>query len=68
MVAGNYMKCGWNTTLTETTSCHVGKRKRIDWVRDTACTKGGNVYTVQGSAKRWSPGCVNAASKARQKW
>ena len=40
LVAGNYMKCGWNTTLTETTSCHVGKRKRIDWVRDTACTKG----------------------------
>ena len=23
---------------------------------------------VQGSAKRWSPGCVNAAGKARQKW
>ena len=23
---------------------------------------------VQGLAKRWSPGCVNAACKARQKW
>ena len=23
--------------------------------------------SVQGSAKRWSPGCVNAAGKARQK-
>ena len=23
---------------------------------------------VQGSAKRWSPGCVNAAGKLRQKW
>ena len=23
---------------------------------------------LQGSAKRWSPGCVNAAGKARQKW
>jgi len=38
-VAGNHLKCGWNSTLTETTSCHVSKRKRIDWVRDTACTK-----------------------------
>ena len=24
--------------------------------------------SVQGSAKRWSPGCVNDAVKARQKW
>ena len=23
---------------------------------------------LQGSAKKWSPGCVNAASKAWQKW
>ena len=23
---------------------------------------------IQGSAKRCSPGCVNAAGKARQKW
>ena len=23
---------------------------------------------LQGSAMRWSPGCVNAADKARQKW
>ena len=23
---------------------------------------------VQGSAKKWSPGCMNAAGKARQKW
>ena len=23
---------------------------------------------IQGSAKRWSPGCVNTAGKARQKW
>ena len=23
---------------------------------------------VQGSGKRWFPGCVNAARKARQKW
>ena len=23
---------------------------------------------VQGSDKRWSPGCVSAAGKARQKW
>ena len=23
---------------------------------------------LQGSAKRWSPGCVNDAGKARQKW
>ena len=23
---------------------------------------------IQGSAKRWSPGCVNVACKARQKW
>ena len=23
---------------------------------------------IQGSAKRWSPGCVNAAVKAGQKW
>ena len=25
-------------------------------------------FGVQGSAKRWFPGCVNAAGKARQKW
>ena len=24
--------------------------------------------SVRGSAKRWAPGCVNAAGKARQKW
>ena len=24
--------------------------------------------TLQGSAKRWAPGCVNAAGKAKQKW
>ena len=24
--------------------------------------------TVQGPAKRWAPGCVNAAGKARQEW
>ena len=23
---------------------------------------------IQGSSKRWSPGCVNAAGNARQKW
>ena len=23
---------------------------------------------VQGSVKRWAPGCVNAEGKARQKW
>ena len=23
---------------------------------------------IQGLAKRWSPGCVNSAGKARQKW
>ena len=23
---------------------------------------------LQGSAKRWSPDCVNAAGKARSKW
>ena len=40
-VAGNYIKCGWNSTLTETKSCHVSKTKRIDWLRDTACHKGG---------------------------
>ena len=27
-----------------------------------------NQILVQGSAKRWAPGCVNAAGKARQKW
>ena len=26
------------------------------------------VCGAQGSAKMWSPGCVNAAGKARQKW
>ena len=26
------------------------------------------IFALQGSAKRWSPGCVNAAGKARQKW
>ena len=26
------------------------------------------VSIVQGLAKRWSPGCVNAADKASQKW
>ena len=25
-------------------------------------------FLVQGSAKMWAPGCVNAAGKARQKW
>ena len=25
-------------------------------------------YSVQGKAKRWSPGCVNAADQARQKF
>ena len=25
-------------------------------------------FSIQGSAKRWAPGCVNAAGKARQKW
>ena len=28
---------------------------------------GHNQRTVQGSAKRWSPGCVNAAGKLGQK-
>ena len=28
----------------------------------------GRRLTVQGSVKRWSPGCVNAAGKVRQKW
>ena len=26
------------------------------------------IWNLQGSAKRWAPGCVNAAGKARQKW
>ena len=26
------------------------------------------IIRLQGSSKRWSPGCVNAAGKARQKW
>ena len=30
--------------------------------------KCGKNWGVQGLAKRWSPGCVNAAGKARQKW
>ena len=25
-------------------------------------------FSIQGSAKRWTPGCVNAAGEARQKW
>ena len=25
-------------------------------------------FSMQGSAKRWAPGCVNAAGKARRKW
>ena len=29
---------------------------------------GGKVQDIQGSAKRWSSGCVNAAGKARQKY
>ena len=31
-----------------------------------AAERRGNV--IQGPAKRWSPGCVNTAGKARQKW
>ena len=27
-----------------------------------------NVKKKKGSAKRWSPGCVNAACKVRQEW
>ena len=26
------------------------------------------LLAVQGTAKRWSPGCVNAPGKARQQW
>ena len=35
---------------------------------DTAFDAMGFQGTLQGSAKRWAPGCVNAAGKARQKW
>ena len=27
-----------------------------------------SLQRVQGSAKRWAPGCVNAVGKVRQKW
>ena len=27
-----------------------------------------NSVTIQGLAKKWFPGCLNAAGKLRQKW
>ena len=42
--------------------CKDGGR-RIDEVRQADF-----LYSVQGSAERWFPGCVNAAGKARQRW
>ena len=32
------------------------------------CSSSQGLEFLQGSAKRWVPGCMNAAGKARQKW
>ena len=40
---------------TSTTSMHCIKNEE-------------RIEVIQGSAKWWAPGCVNAAGKARQKW
>ena len=41
---------------------YVHKKSEGRWQRDQIRCG------VQGSAKKWHPGCVNAAGKARQRW
>ena len=52
---------GLETTASKDTFCVSA------FVQNPRAVHDQNVAT-QGSAKRWTPGCVNAAGKARQKW
>ena len=46
----------------------IDKRQNVIELRQQQLADlGGSFRQIQGSAKRWSPGCVNAAGKARQK-
>ena len=47
----------------------IDKRQNVIELRQQQLADLGESFRqLQGSAKRWSPGCVNAAGKARQKW
>ena len=62
--------CTWFTHHTREQFCALySEMQEINVQRCPSCVSGKNgSFHIQGPAKRWSPGCVNAAGKARQKW
>ena len=56
--------------VPELSHLHRGKYCPIKMISKRFLVKsyGSKSLGILGSAKRWSPGCVNALGKARQKW
>ena len=55
-----------NYTVIYNFASPTPRRKEAD--KDDGGYAGQSSFSVQGSAKRRSPGCVNAAGNARQEW